>query len=77
MSNDDKEADYYIDWIEKSISEGNIKYYEYLEFEKKQKIGSGTHGKVIRANMKNTDRFFALKSFNNDKITLKEVVSEV
>ncbi len=34
-------------------------------------------GNVIRANWKNTNRLFALKSFNIDKITLKEVVNEV
>ncbi|CAG8683648.1 8450_t:CDS:2 [Funneliformis mosseae] len=32
---------------------------------------------VVRANWKNPDRFFALKSFNNDMITLKEVVNEI
>jgi len=31
----------------------------------------------MRANWKNADYFFALKSFNNDKVTLKEVVNEV
>ncbi|RIA84877.1 kinase-like domain-containing protein, partial [Glomus cerebriforme] len=38
-------------------------------------IGSGSFGRVIRANWKNT--LFALKIFNNDKTTLKEVVNEI
>jgi hypothetical protein len=76
MSDDDKEAENCIDWLEKSISEGNIKYHEYSEFKNIQKIGRGAFGKVVRANMKNTNRFFALKSFDNIT-TLKEVVNEV
>ncbi|CAB4393259.1 unnamed protein product [Rhizophagus irregularis] len=40
-------------------------------------IGSGSYGSVVRANWKDTDKFFALKTFNHDKITLKEVVNEI
>ena len=79
MSNDTKieDTNYYIDWIEKSISEEHIKYYEYSDFINIQPIGKGSFGNVVRANWKNTGRIFALKSFNDDKITLKEIINEV
>ena len=73
MSNEPQE---YIDWLEKSIKEEHITYYEYSDFENLQQIGSGSYGNVDRANWKN-NRLYALKSFNNNKITLREVVNEV
>ena len=66
-----------INWLENSIAEGHIKYYEYSNFKNVQLIGKGSFGNVVRANWKTTDCFYALKSFNNNKITLKEVVNEV
>ena len=73
-----EDSSYYIDWLEKSISEERIKYYPYEEFKVIESIGSGSFGSVVRATWKNTDRFFALKSFfKSDKITLKEIVNEV
>jgi hypothetical protein len=66
----------HIDWLNKSIKEKHIIYYEYSDFKNFQLIGSGSYGKVERANWKN-NRFYALKSFNNDKITLKEAINEV
>jgi hypothetical protein len=80
MSNetDIKESNAYIDWLERSISEENIIHYEYSEFKDLKPIGSGSFGSVVRANWRNTEIIFALKSFNNDdKTTLKEVVNEV
>ena len=65
----------YIDWLERSIVDGHLKYYEYSEFENIQKIGFGAFGSVFRAMWKN--RFFALKSFNDDTQSHKEVVKEV
>ena len=66
------------DWLEKSISEERIKYYDYGEFKNIESIGSGSFGTVVRATWKNTDRFFALKSFfSPDKTTLKEIINEV
>ena len=62
--------------MDKSIEEKFITYYEYLGFENFQPIGNGSYGSVVRAN-RNTGQFYAVKSFNNDKITLKEVVNEV
>ena len=74
MSSDDteiKDSDYYVNWLENSISEEHIVYYEYSDFKIFQQIGSGLHGTVVLANWKN--RLYVLKSFNNDK----EVVNEV
>ncbi|RIA79436.1 hypothetical protein C1645_794388, partial [Glomus cerebriforme] len=77
MSNeiDLKESNVYIEWLEKSITNGYYNYYEYSDFTNLKPIGSGSFGRVICANWKNT--LFALKIFNNDKTTLKEVVNEV
>ncbi len=72
---DIKESSFYINWLEKSITDEYFNHYEYSDFKNLQSIGNGSFGNVMRANWKN--RFFALKSFNNDKITLKEVVNEV
>ena len=72
---DSKDSNY-IDWLENSISNEHIKYYEYSDFKNLQPIGCGSYGNVVRANWK-TNQFYALKSFNNDKITLKEVINEV
>src|SRR6266540_3184596 len=76
MSNktDLKEPNYYIDWLENSE---HFRYYEYSDFKNIQKIGEGFFGSVVRVNWKDTDLIFALKSFNNDFISLKEVVNEV
>ncbi|PKY45528.1 hypothetical protein RhiirA4_517003 [Rhizophagus irregularis] len=63
--------------LEKLISEGCIEYYEYSDFKNIQPIGKGASGSVTRATWKNTTRFFALKSFNNDKQTHKEIVKEL
>ena len=64
------------EWLEKSIEEKDIKYYEYSNFKNFQKIGSGSYGNVVRANWED-NTFYALKSFSNDKLALKEVVNEV
>ena len=66
----------YISWIEQSIKEGHIKYYEYENFQDVVKIGYGGLGLVYRATRKQHN--FALKSFNNfaDSI-VKEIISEV
>ncbi|RGB28638.1 kinase-like domain-containing protein [Rhizophagus diaphanus] len=67
----------YKDWFEKSIAEESITYYEYSEFKNIQYIGKGSFGSVDRAFWKNTDQVFALKCFNDDKTTLKEIVNEI
>ena len=77
MSNKIKKPSFYINWLEKSITDKYLSYYEYSDFKNLQAIGNGAHGKVMRVNWKNIDDFFVLKSFGNDKFTLKEVVNEV
>ena len=72
-----KVLNYYIDWLNNSITEEHIKYYEYSDFTNIQPIGKGSYGNVVRVNWKNSNRLFALKSFNNDNQTLKEVIKEV
>jgi serine/threonine protein kinase len=79
MSKDTKiiDSNYYVNWLETSITEEYIKSYEYSDFEKIKPLGSGAFGKVTLVNRKNTSRYFALKTFNNDKLTLEEIVKEV
>ena len=68
----------YIDWIEKSIVDEHINYYEYSGFKLIQPIGHDSSGNVVCASWKHTNGTFVLKSFNNnEKTTLKEVVNEV
>ena len=71
-----KENDYYSDWLERSISDEHTKFYEYSDFKNIKQIGIGGSGKVFRANWKNPDRLFALKSFE-DKVTSEEFINEV
>ncbi|GBC07922.1 hypothetical protein RclHR1_00780002 [Rhizophagus clarus] len=72
-----KDLNYYIEWLNNSITEEHIRYYNYSDFTNIQRIGRGSHGNVVRVNWKNSNRLFALKSFINDKQTLKEVVKEL
>jgi len=74
---DIKDLDYYNNWLENSISNGHIKYYEYLDFKNIKLIGNGASGNVFCATWKNTETILALKTFNNLNPTLKEVVKEV
>jgi hypothetical protein len=70
--------DEWINWIEEAINKKHIRYYEYENFNNIQEIGSGSFGKVFRANWKNFKHYLVLKSFFNlNKITLKEIVNEV
>ena len=79
MSEDTKIEDlnYCNDWLKGLIDDEHIKSYKYSDFKNIKKIGKGSFGNVNRANYRSDDRFFALKSFNNDKQTLKGVVNEV
>ncbi|POG73392.1 kinase-like domain-containing protein, partial [Rhizophagus irregularis DAOM 181602=DAOM 197198] len=75
---DPKEPNYYIKWLEKSIANEYLNYYEYSEFKNLESIGNGSHGNVVRANWKNAGIFFALKTFKYyDNIMLKELVNEI
>ncbi|PKY55961.1 kinase-like protein [Rhizophagus irregularis] len=80
MSKETKETDLkasniYIDWLEKSIDDEYINYFNYSEFKNLESLGSGACGNVVRANWKNG--LFALKTFDNNYITVKEVVNEI
>jgi hypothetical protein len=81
MSNDNTEMQYTRitnKWIEEAINKGDFKFYEYKQFNNIQEIGTGNFGKVFRANWKNSEKQFALKSFYSlDNITTKEVIREV
>ena len=70
MSNNTKD-------LEKLISEGHIEYYEPSDFKNIQLVGKGSFGSVSCATWKNTSRYFALKFFNNDEQTHKEIIKEV
>ncbi|RIA98214.1 kinase-like domain-containing protein [Glomus cerebriforme] len=61
-----------INGIEKIFSKKHIKYYEHKDFHNIEKIDN----EIYRANYKNSKEYFALKSFNLDNITIKEVVHE-
>jgi hypothetical protein len=68
----------WINWIEEAIDKEQLKYYEYKEFNNIQEIGTGGLGKVYRANWKNSEKNFALKSFFSlNNITVKEIIREV
>src|SRR5436309_15355073 len=61
--------------LETLISEGRVEYYEHSDFKNISLIGQGSFVNVFCATWKDS-RYFALKSFNNDK-QLKEIVKEV
>ena len=63
----------YVDWIEQSIADKHINYYEYSEFKHIQPIGKDS----VCVEWKHTSCIFVLKSFGNEKTILKEVVNEV
>jgi hypothetical protein len=65
-------------WIEEAVSKKHIKYYDYKHFCNFQKIGNGAFGEIYRANWKDLEDYFALKSlFNPDDAVIKEIVHEV
>ncbi|CAB4412846.1 unnamed protein product [Rhizophagus irregularis] len=74
MSNIIKTSNIDIEWLEKSISDERIRYYEPSDLKDIKLIGRGSFGDIFRANWRNIP--FALKSFN-DEPTLKEIVKEL
>ncbi len=65
-------------WFEEVIANRYIKHYEYQHFSNIQRISSGAFGIVYRANWRNSEQHFVLKSFFNlDNVTAKELVREV
>jgi hypothetical protein len=71
-----EDSNIYIDWLENSIAEEHIRYYKYSDFKDIKQIGKGSFGSVFCATWK-ISNLFALKSFNNNKQTLEQVVKEV
>src|SRR6266536_3428209 len=68
----------WINWIEEAVTKNYFKHYEFKHFNNIQEIGTGSFGKVYRANWKNSDEYFALKSFFNlNNATVKEIINEV
>ncbi|RIA98203.1 kinase-like domain-containing protein [Glomus cerebriforme] len=67
-----------INWIENAISNQLIKHYVFEDFYDHTKIGSGGFGIVYRANLKNSYKYFALKSFIHfNNATVKEIIREI
>lgn len=65
-------------WVEEAISKNRIKYYEYNHFCNIKEIGTGSFGRVLQANWKNTQKHLALKSLANvNQTIIKEIVDEV
>lgn len=76
MSNQTK-INEYVNWFEKSIEGEYFDYYKFSDFKNLSSIGNSSYGSIVRANWKNSDSFFALKTFNYDEVTLREIVNEV
>jgi hypothetical protein len=74
---DIKNLNNWVNWIEESISKKHIKHYESKYFSNIEKIEAGAFGRVFRAKWKNSEQYLALKSFNLNKATVKELVHEV
>ena len=77
MLNETDLEDSSIGWLKKSIADESLNYYEHSTFKNLRQIGRGSSGIIIRANWKIADGFVVLKTFNNDKTTLSEIVNEV
>ncbi|PKB99311.1 kinase-like protein [Rhizophagus irregularis] len=76
MLNEKEKSNDHNDWLKNSIKDEYLSYYDYSNFEITKTIGFGNFGKVLRANLKDTDTIFALKSFNI-KFALKDIVNEI
>ncbi|UZO11059.1 uncharacterized protein OCT59_002633 [Rhizophagus irregularis] len=66
------------------MSNNNVKYqscdphlyYNYSDFSNIKEIGEGKFGKVYRAERRNSEQYFVLKSLNFDKDIFEEIVRE-
>jgi hypothetical protein len=68
----------WVNLLEEVIGKEYLNYYEYKGFSNFQVIGAGGFGKVYRANWKNSEKYFALKSFFDiNNVTAHEIVREV
>ncbi|UZO15752.1 uncharacterized protein OCT59_007168 [Rhizophagus irregularis] len=62
----------WVSWIEEAIVKEYFKFYERKHLSNIQEIGSGSFGKVHRANWKDSEQYIALKS-----VPVKEIVHEL
>ncbi|PKC10767.1 kinase-like protein [Rhizophagus irregularis] len=62
----------WVSWIEEKIVKEYFKFYERKHLSNIQEIGSGSFGKVHRANWKDSEQYIALKS-----VPVKEIVHEL
>lgn len=62
-----------IERIEKFIKEECIKYYEFSEFSETKEISS----EMYKANWKQSETCIALRTFNLEHATVKEIIREV
>ncbi|EXX50180.1 uncharacterized protein OCT59_023942 [Rhizophagus irregularis] len=69
-----KNSNELINWVEDFILVNNIKYYKYENFYNIEKIGN----QIYRANCKNSEQHFVLKSFNiiDNDILKEELIHE-
>ncbi|RGB36158.1 kinase-like domain-containing protein [Rhizophagus diaphanus] len=66
-----------IDWIKKAIEEEYLQYYDYKQFSDIRQVGTGGFGTVFRANLKNSEQQFALKSFKLNNTSKEEIINEL
>ncbi|PKY12334.1 hypothetical protein RhiirB3_423989 [Rhizophagus irregularis] len=52
-------------------------YYDYSDFSNIEEIGEGKFGKVYRAERRNSEQYFALKSLKFDNDNLEEIIREI
>ncbi|GBC08699.1 hypothetical protein RclHR1_08310007 [Rhizophagus clarus] len=62
--------------IEEVISKKYIKYYEYKNFHNIERIKKSNFEEIYHTNMKNSEQYFTLKSYDFNDITVKEIVHE-
>jgi hypothetical protein len=73
---DVKDSNEYDDLLKKSLEDEDLSYYKYSEFNNVQQIDD-LFGSTFRAIWKDSDNVLALKPFDNQVATIKEVINEV
>jgi hypothetical protein len=63
--------------IEEAISKEYLKYYKYNDFHNVEYFKNNNSGEIYRANLKNSEQYFTIKSFDFENNTIKEIVYEV
>lgn len=75
--NENHESNGYTNWLEKSIIDEYLNYYDYSNLKNLKLLAGGGFGRVYCANWKDSDVTYAIKMFYNHKSSLKEIVNEV